>query len=61
MTRETAKNPAAPVCLLWRIAFTEPNGNELRKRRANLNSEGQLSIVGYKFVYSHQFGLITDN
>jgi predicted ATP-dependent serine protease len=42
-------------------AFTGANRNDLQRRQANLNSEGQHLIVGYKFGYRHQFGSITDN
>ena len=42
-------------------AFTGVNRNELQRRQANLNSEGQHLIFGYKFGYRHQFGSITDN
>ena len=42
-------------------AFTGANRNELQQHQANLDNEGQLSIVGYKFGHRHQFGLISDN
>ena len=37
------------------------NSNDPQQDQANLNGEGQHSIVGYKFGYRHQFGSITDN
>ena len=64
MTREPAKNPAASIrarLLASPRAFTRANRNELQRRQANLDSDGQHSIVGYKFGYRHQFGSITDN
>jgi hypothetical protein len=41
--------------------FTGVNNNERQQHQADLDGEGQHSIVRYKFGYRHQFGLITDH
>ena len=64
MTREPAKNPAASIRARLLALAQSPNGtisNQLQQNQANLDCEGQHSIVGYKFGYRHQFGSITDN
>ena len=51
---ETARSPTASLS-------AGANSNDPQQDQANLNGEGQHSIVGYKFGYRHQFGSITDN